>query len=414
MPLKNFKLLFVEDDKSTQEQMKMLLEDDVKEFIQAYNGDEGYQMFLKTQPDIILTDINMPVSGLELTRKIKALDKTIPVIIMSAYDDKENLLEFINLCTNGFIKKPIDMTLLYQQLNKVATLLQTQKQFVSQKKEKIKNLYKLAHYDTLTNIANRFLFDLELDKAIEQARTKNSMFALFFIDLDYFKSINDNYGHEAGDLALKSVVDTILSLISEDDLLARRSGDEFLLIVKNITNTSSLEDLANQILLNLEEPFVYKNKKIQLSASIGVSRYPQDARDKGDLLKLADRAMYHAKNSGKARYSFAKELSSIGNEKSGENKIIINKELYWDLYNSCLIFQKKEIILTKNETYLLTLLFSSPYYRAEYSKIYLYIWGENCNSKNESLKTLVKNLRTKLPVNILKNIFNVGYKIEFD
>lgn len=413
MPLKDLTLLFVEDDLTTQEQMKMLLEDDVKEFIQAYNGDEGYQIFLQIRPDIIITDINMPFSGLKLAKKIKDIDKKIPVIIMSAFADRENLLESINLCTNGFITKPIDMTTLYQQLNKVATFVQTQKKLDSKKKEEIEDLYKLAHYDTLTNTANRFLFNLELDKSIENAKNNNTKFALFFIDLDHFKSINDNYGHEVGDLALKSVVHSISKIISENDLLARRSGDEFLLIVRDLNYNLSFQKLAEQILSGLEKIVFYKNAHIQISASIGISRYPQDAEDKGELLKLADSAMYHAKSSGKARFSFARDLLNSTTQKNLEHKIMINQNFYWDRYNSCLIYEEQEITLTRNETFFLTLLFSSPYYRAEYSKIYLYIWGINCSSKNESLKTLIKNLRIKLPLNIIKNIFNVGYKIEF-
>lgn len=323
MPLKNLRLLFVEDDLNTQEQIKMILEDDVKELIQAYNGDEGYETFLATRPDIILTDINMPFSGLELTKKIKKIDKKIPIIIISAFADTENLLASINLGTNGFITKPIDIDLLYKQLNKVATFLHEQKALNLQKRDEIKNLYRLAHYDTLTNTANRLLFNIELDKSIESAKRNSSDFALYFIDLDHFKNINDNYGHEVGDLALRSVVHAISKVISSDDLLARRSGDEFLLIVRDPKTKKSFQEIAEQILDELEKVFFYKNINIQLSASIGISRYPQDTEDKAELLKLADSAMYHAKDSGKARFSFAKELLDLRVQDSNYSRFLL-------------------------------------------------------------------------------------------
>ena len=414
MPLKESIILFVEDNEETQEHIRQILEDDVKEFYQAYNGEEGLKIFKEKKPDIIITDIKMPISsGLELTKKIRAIDTCIPILIMSAFGDQENLFQFINLQTNGFIHKPINIDSFYTQLQQLAQNIHTKNREESQQLKTIEGLHKLAYYDTLTHVANRFLFDIELDKQIKNSMDKTHSFALFFIDLDHFKNINDTYGHEAGDIALKSVVNIISQLISQSDLLARRSGDEFLLIVNEFNHMLELKELASKILLNLSEPFLYNQKKIQLTASIGISIYPHDSKNKSELLKLADTAMYNAKNSGKARFTFAHELDSQTVKEKIKNRIVINQDLYWDMQHSFFIFKNQEIILTRNETYLLSLLFSSPYYRAEYSKIYLYLWGVNCDSKKESLKTLIKILRSKLPVNIVKNIFNIGYKLEF-
>jgi len=412
MPLKDFTLLFVEDDLTTQEQMKMLLEDDVKEFFQANDGSEGFDAFIDKRPDIILSDINMPSSGLDMVKKIKAVDKNVPIIMMSAFDDKENLLASINLCTNGFVTKPIDMDLLYEQLHKVASYLQTQKRIDTQEKEKIEDLYKLAHYDTLTNVANRFLFNLELDKSIKQSKLDGSHFALFFIDLDHFKDINDTYGHEVGDLVLQSVVETISEHINPDDVLARRSGDEFLLILNNSPHSLYLEDLASDILNTLNVSTLHNGISIKISCSIGISMFPKSTEDKSELLRLADVAMYFAKNSGKNRYCFAdtalKEIATI----QEKHTIVINKEFYWNTEHSYLIYQDEEIYLTKNEILFLTSLFSSPNYRATYETIYTYIWGMSGELKIGSIKTLVKVLRKKLPFNIIKNIFGIGYKID--
>ncbi len=411
MPLKNLSLLFVEDDRTTQEQMKMFFEDDVKEFYQAYDGREGFQIFLNKKPDIIITDINMPYSGLELTQKIKEINKKTPVIIMSAYDDKENLLKSINLCTNGFVTKPIDMSTLYQQLYKVASALKTHKELEYQKKEKIDNLYRLAHYDSLTNVANRNLFDIELNRSIEDAKKEKTEFALFFIDLDHFKDINDTYGHDVGDLVLQEVVKNISNLIHQDDILARRSGDEFLLIINNRPHHLHLAELASSILSNLNKYTLFNDISIKISCSIGISMYPKSSRNKSELLKLADTAMCYAKQSGKAKYCFVDETFEEISNIEEKYKIILSEELYWDAKDSLLIYKEEEIYLTKNEILFLASLFNHPNYRATYETIYTYIWGISSEIKIGRMKTLVKVLRKKLPSNIIKNIFAIGYKI---
>jgi len=409
MPLSTYKILFVEDDEDTQKYVKLLLEDDISELYQAYDGIMGLELFKEKKPDIIITDINMPrLSGLEFVRNIRHLNSKVPIIMMSAHDDKENLFHSINLGVDGFITKPIDINILYEKLHKIVEKNYIQNNQDSIQLQKIEELHKLAYYDTLTGVANRFLFDKTLDESLKN----KTEFALFFIDLDHFKSINDTYGHEAGDVALQSVVESITNLISEKDFLARRSGDEFLLIINDYISTHSLQNLATRVLENIKKPFTYKSNKIQLTASIGVSIFPRDSRKKSELLRLADAAMYYSKNSGKARFNFASSLSSRMQNKQEKNRIIINKNFYWDVKHSCFILRGKEILLTKNEMNLLSLLFSSPYYKAEYNKIYTHIWGMNCDSKNESLKTLVKQTRAKLPVDILKNIFGIGYKIE--
>jgi diguanylate cyclase (GGDEF)-like protein len=307
MLLSNFTLLYVEDNIDAQNYIKLLLEDDVREFYQAYNGEEAMAIYTEKKPDIILTDINMPfVSGIELAKKIKSEDSDQIILIMSSFDDQKTLLESINIGVDGFIPKPVDMDMLNNMLQDMAEKLQNKLDSKNKYSKKIDNLYNLAHYDNLTKIANMSLFNVKLKQSITNAQRYNSSMALFFIDLDHFKDINDRYGHKAGDFVLQSVVKNILRVIRNEDILARRSGDEFLLIIEGVDSIDDLEVMADKILKATSTTVEFNDKSIQVCCSIGISRYPQDTIDIDELPHFADIAMYKAKKSGKCQFEFYK------------------------------------------------------------------------------------------------------------
>ncbi len=311
--LKNFTLLFVEDDPGTQEQMSMMLKDEVKEFYQAYDGAAGLELYKNKKPDIILTDINMPIlSGLDMADKIKKIDTDQPILMLSAFDEKDILLNAINIGVNGFIVKPIEMTQLIDKLNQIAQNLQNKidtenssvEALKEKQKEEIQSLYNLAHYDVLTNIPNRYLFNEKLDQAILKANQNKSKVALFFIDLDDFKSINDTYGHKAGDYTLLCIANSIKNIIRDTDIFARIGGDEFALIVENTTDKDCLKKLAEKIIHAVSSPLYFHSQKITISCSIGISLYKEDTSCKEELIHYADMAMYNTKSIGKSNFSF--------------------------------------------------------------------------------------------------------------
>ena len=297
MILENFTLLYVEDDYNAQEQMKFILEEETKELYQAYDGEEGLEMYKKHSPDIVLTDINMPVmDGLMMTQKIKEIDKDQPIIILSAFDDRETLLRAIQVGIESFVPKPVDVELLLEKLEKAAQNLQNKLDAEELRERKLKELYTLAHYDNLTNIPNRYLFNIKFDEAISRANRRDSAFTLLFVDLDNFKQINDTYGHAAGDAVLQSVANNIKSVIRLEDTLARISGDEFALIIEDEDNTDYIRNLSQKIQEAVSQPIEFQNKTLRITCSIGSSRYPHDSTSKDELLHLADIAMYKFKN----------------------------------------------------------------------------------------------------------------------
>ena len=162
-----------------------------------------------------------------------------------------------------------------------------------------------AHHDALTGLPNRILFTDRLTKCINLSNTTKIGFALFFIDLDRFKDINDSLGHEIGDKVLKVIAGRLQAIIRKEyDTLARLSGDEFTIIMGKLQEKAQASLLAEKILHILQEPIEVDKNILYVSGSIGIAFYPDQASDAEYLLKYADTAMYHAKEEGRDTYKF--------------------------------------------------------------------------------------------------------------
>ena len=163
----------------------------------------------------------------------------------------------------------------------------------------------IAHHDMLTDLPNRILLSDRLQQSLAQAKRKKAKLALMYIDLDKFKPVNDNYGHEVGDLLLKAVASRLsLCLKRESDTVARLGGDEFVILLPNYDNEIDLARLAEAILKILSEPFLIEQNRIDISSSIGIATYPAHGIEVNALMKNADSAMYQAKHAGRSCYKF--------------------------------------------------------------------------------------------------------------
>ena len=175
---------------------------------------------------------------------------------------------------------------------------------------KRENLFHQANYDTLTDLPNRTYFYEQLEQSINRAQRNREKFALFFIDLDQFKEVNDTFGHGYGDKLLQSVSLKLKDVLRENDILARLGGDEFTVIMSDLDEYYSASILAQKILDILKIPITVDSEELFISCSIGISLYPQDSTTANQLLKHADIAMYRSKNDGRNRYSFyTKEMT---------------------------------------------------------------------------------------------------------
>jgi diguanylate cyclase (GGDEF)-like protein len=143
-----------------------------------------------------------------------------------------------------------------------------------------------------------------LEQAVQRARRRNSKLAVVFLDLDGFKQINDLHGHDAGDGLLVDLAGRLRQHLRSSDLIARLGGDEFLVVLEEVQDIAPVEKVAKKLLAEAERPYAIAGHEATVTASIGISVFPDDAVDAGALMKHADTAMYAAKQAGKNTYRF--------------------------------------------------------------------------------------------------------------
>lgn len=165
-------------------------------------------------------------------------------------------------------------------------------------------LSRLAHYDQLTQIPNRYLLLERIDHLIVQCERSGNHFALLYIDLDKFKIINDTKGHAFGDKLLKEAVSRLSGCIRHSDTIARIGGDEFVVVLENTSSKDTIAVIAETLIDSLKKKFLIEGEAFVISCSIGVSIYPENGSTTDALLSYADKVMYKAKHQGEGRYLF--------------------------------------------------------------------------------------------------------------
>lgn len=165
-------------------------------------------------------------------------------------------------------------------------------------------LFRLAHHDPLTGLANRILLEERLGYALQQAKRYNKLLAVMFIDLDRFKNVNDSFGHSVGDQLLQKVAARISSAVRDTDTVARVGGDEFVVVLSDLQQADLAGIIGQKMLEVLANPLKLADRELTITPSIGIAMYPEDTQTVEGLLKHADAAMYHAKNLGRNNCQF--------------------------------------------------------------------------------------------------------------
>jgi len=172
-----------------------------------------------------------------------------------------------------------------------------------------------ATHDELTGLPNRWLFRLQLDQALARAARSGQHVAVLFIDLDYFKTINDSFGHSTGDMLLVQAGARMRSVLREHDTLARQGGDEFAVLLADLTSPDEAIGVANKLLASLKTAYFLKDQDVYSGASVGLAFYPDDAPTSETLLRYADMAMYQAKANGRGAFAFySKDMDQVAHD----------------------------------------------------------------------------------------------------
>jgi len=194
---------------------------------------------------------------------------------------------------------------------------------ITYRKQSEEKLYQLAHLDPLTQLSNRHAFMHRLEESVEKAKRYKHKCAIFFMDLDGFKKINDTHGHNAGDEVLIKTAQRLKKVIRKSDMIARMGGDEFTVIIENFSDTRALSILAHKMIETVSQEITLQNSIVKVTTSIGISIYPDDALDLESVLKHADNAMYRAKELGKNNVQFFKKEMNV----DSVNQMIFEMEL---------------------------------------------------------------------------------------
>ncbi|WP_053064167.1 bifunctional diguanylate cyclase/phosphodiesterase [Caballeronia mineralivorans] len=183
---------------------------------------------------------------------------------------------------------------------------------ISQAKRHEAQLEYIAHHDVLTGLANRMLLTARLDEAAEKAHRAGRLLGVLFIDIDGFKSVNDRLGHQVGDQALVQMAQRMIASLRDTDTVARIGGDEFVILLPDLSDVAGCEMSASRLLKAIAEPIDVEGYRFALSASIGIALYPEHGDDADSLLRRADEAMYAAKRNGRSQYVFCSDDSRNG------------------------------------------------------------------------------------------------------
>ncbi|MFC1853684.1 GGDEF domain-containing protein [candidate division CSSED10-310 bacterium] len=284
----DMKILFVEDDKFVINVVKALLEDEGYTVYVAKDGIEALNILEEIVPHLILCDIMMPkLNGFEFRNFIMNDPdlKLVPFIFLTALSDTEDRIRGFKLDADDYITKP------FEEEDLIAR--------VQTKLKKFRQYQDLIAIDSLTGLLSRRYIMNQLKKETERVKRYNAKCSIVMVDIDTFKEINDNYGHDVGDMVLTLLGHAFQNNIRETDFAGRYGGEEFLIIMPGVDKQACLA--ATNRLKKTISDLPISDYKIHITFSGGISMAPEDGTDVKTLLIKADKALYQAKKLGKDR-----------------------------------------------------------------------------------------------------------------
>ena len=302
------RILIVDDHEDNVELLRARLEAWGFTADTAGDGDEALCKVDENPPDLILLDVMMPkIDGIEVARRVKGNSSLpfIPIIMQTALDTTESKVEGLEAGADDYITKPIDFAELKARVNSMLRIKRLQDALEERERQLLEANERLRHMsqtDALTGLDNRRHLEERLDEMFEHARRLNEPFACVMCDLDRFKSVNDTYGHQAGDAVLKQLARILKQEAREIDRVGRYGGEEFMLLLPG-TVLDAAVTFAERARKAVEaHTFSFDGGTLQRTMSCGVAAWPHPRIEDCDtLVKAADDALYVAKETGRNR-----------------------------------------------------------------------------------------------------------------
>lgn len=310
------KILVIEDEDFVRENIVELLDAEGFEVISAENGHDGINLAKAMIPDLILCDVMMPKLdgyGVLMALRQESATAAVPFIFLTAKAAKADFRQGMELGADDYLTKPFTRA---ELLGAIASRLKkqaaVQERYHTELQEAKEQLDYLIHNDSLTNLPNRLSLRERFKQVQPTDSSKEELVTILSIGLDRFNQINDNLGHDVGDLLLKSVAKRLTNCVSNHDIVAYLNFSQFVIILANTQDKKEVSDIAKNILKNLSQTFTLVGKEIFITASIGIAFYPRDGVDIEQLLNHANTAMTKAKQQGGDQCEFYTAALNIG------------------------------------------------------------------------------------------------------
>ena len=291
------KILIADDDPISRRLLEATLSEWGYDVLVTYDGSAAWKAMQQLEaPGLVISDWMMPhMDGLELCRKIRQMDRTgyIYFIILTAKDRKEDVIDGLDAGADDFLIKPFDREELKCRTRIGERIIELEQRML-----------KLATTDFLTGVLNRRAFFERMEQEINRSLRENTSLSMILTDIDYFKKVNDRYGHQTGDMVLQRFTEQLLNSSRPYDFVGRYGGEEFVICLPG-ADISQSGSVAERMRSKVEEMKIILpdgSQSIRITASFGTTAFLMNSKEKADsLIKRADNALYKAKNEGRNR-----------------------------------------------------------------------------------------------------------------
>lgn len=313
------KILVIEDEGNVREIIFEMLTAEGFQVIEAEDGRVGIRLAIEQMPDLIICDILMPeVDGYSVLRQLRQnpSTETIPFIFLTAKADKMDMRQGMNLGADDYLTKPFTRDELLEavmmRLKKnlsmrqhyAVLLQQVEKSYTTQLYQAQEKMNYLLYHDPLTNLPNQLSLQEQFDGVLTQMKHSSFLMPILCLSVDRFNELEAILGYEFGDLLIQAAADRLTSCIGNENFIAHLNTDEFAIILAPVPHTEVAATVAETILYKLSKPLLVDNREIFISASIGISLYPRDGRQLGQLLQNSKKAMNEARRERWDKYKF--------------------------------------------------------------------------------------------------------------